>query len=516
MPSPLDVLPTELYLHVFSFLRHDDLANLVRVSHRYQTVIEPMLWTRIEFHRQSFHVDYAHKELKEEERALHRPYQTHPGTIFDHGNSELAQWYFHRQMDNDRNEKMKSFLNLFDPRNVDTSDSVRIEYLAGQIKWLCLPVVCVDTDEEIDERWNWWNVLSRFRNIEYLEISADWTDPDDWTAPHPVVPFQAPQWTMEKLHTLKIRGHVPIEFVQWACRSAPTIKELQLGLLDAPVGSSLYPTRSNPPPSLPSIPSEYEGMTEEEMNDLDDVENLQDAEETAPRALATLTEAITMQFTNLERLNFIRPAEARDPDADSFRETFVSIKSEMNILNEWAMILKATRNTLRDIMLEQRPFAVESEAESTSNKEFMQYYCHGPGYQRFLQVVLPVLLEDADWPALRSIRLFGFEYHDKIHHGNGTGNIGESSLPGVDLVRQLKERFPEVSVQSGTGRRMLFVPQTGEVESGGDVLDCQNSFEYEDMFDMEGGKEQKQLNEELRKAIVQYDSYDNQQTSTAL
>jgi hypothetical protein len=73
MSSLLYGLPTELLLHILTFIHHDDLAIVARLSRYFQGIVEPVLWTKIEFHSPLFHEHYIHKQLREEQVALQRP-----------------------------------------------------------------------------------------------------------------------------------------------------------------------------------------------------------------------------------------------------------------------------------------------------------------------------------------------------------------------------------------------------------------------------------------------------------
>ncbi|KAF2186922.1 hypothetical protein K469DRAFT_705452 [Zopfia rhizophila CBS 207.26] len=449
MPSPIDVLPSELFFRVTTFLRHHDLTVLTRVSRKFHEIIQPLLWTKIELHRPSFHEDYAHKELRGEEEAMNRPYQLDSTTWRPEN-----KW----KMDMEWEPKLTEFISIFEEDTM--ADRARARHLASMTRWLCLTVVPYLDDRH---KRDVWNALAMFTNLEYLEVSAFWSSDNE------VVPLKLDTPPMSKLRTVKLRGYVPADFVRHVCQNAPGITELQLALLDAPIGSSLYDNRKNPPPKAHA--EDYEGMTEQELDALDDVENFESEECVAPRPLACLNSGIISRLTSLTCLYLCRPSKAKDFDNEyAFHDIYVSVPADKRALYEWAALIRATRSTLVHLTFDQRPVGDENEPDGTRNTEFMVYYCHGPGYQRFVDIVLPVLLEDDAWPALRSIHLFGFETDGRDiskYIPNYTGRIHR----GVDLKRQLSERFPDADVIVGLGRRMLVEEETGEVCSGGDVLD---------------------------------------------
>lgn len=488
MSSLLDVLPAELLLHVLTFLRHADLALLARLSQQYQAIVEPILWTKIEFHSPSFHEHYMHKQLKEEE-APQRPYHQYIIKPPDNDNQTLA--YGGYEKDEEYHYKVRKFLKVL--QNDHKGDQKRVDDLAGHVRWLCLPVNGMSANWR--EKSDPWNALAVLKNLEYLEISAFWKPLEE------VVPFSSSSHTLLKLSNLKLRGYIPAEFVDYLLRSASTITNLEMGLLDVPLG---YVEPEYSPPPLSPTPTQSDGnedmadpdASEEVGNSpppypvqLEDVENVEEAVEAsvmnedidsfgaaiAPRSLACLEPSTISQFTSLNRLYLCRPSEAEDQSdyMTVTTEVFTSVRADRQILDEWAALLRAVRNTIVHLTFDQRPVGDENAPDGTGNDVFVFLYNHGPGYHRFVEYVLPVLLGDGEWPALKSIQLFGFEWDGrKLEDGWYTVRTGE----GVDIDKQLQQRFPNVAVFSALGKRMLFTSDTGEVDSGGDVLDTSNSF----------------------------------------
>jgi hypothetical protein len=231
----------------------------------------------------------------------------------------------------------------------------------------------------------------------------------------------------------------------------------------------------NSPLPSPVQPEEVENVEEAEEASVMDEDTNSYGAAIAPRSLVCLEPSTISQFTSLNRLYLCRPSEAED-QSDTMSvstEVFTSVKADRQILDEWAALLRVVRNTIVHLTFDQRPVGDENEPDGTANDEFMFLYNHGPGYHRFVEHVLPVLLGDGEWPALKSIQLFGFEWDGrKLEDYWYTARSGE----GVDIGKQLQQRFPDVSVFSALGKRMLFKDDTGEVDSGGDVLDTDNSF----------------------------------------
>ncbi|KAF2707477.1 hypothetical protein K504DRAFT_457968 [Pleomassaria siparia CBS 279.74] len=433
MASPIECLPNELSLLFTEYLLHGDLALLSRVSKHFQAIIEPILWTKVELHSPSFHEHYIHKELQETEKALHRPYQ------FDHA----VETEYRSDRDSHHDKKALLFVNVLNNRH--NSDPGRIRHLAGLVRWLCLPVANMYSEED---GVGACSALASLANLEYLEISAF------WNPPYKPVPFSAFPDPLSKLRTLKLRGYVPGEFVSYVYQSASTITELELGLLVHPAGLEMC-----------------QGA-EEYLLSCARAEERDESGKYVVYVEAYMAPTIH-QFTSLTRLYLCRPTPIEeDQDAHFFDfcgfSDFPSIiSSEFGVLDEWATLLQATRNTLVHVTLDHRPVGDEYEPRNTSNIEYMIENCHGDGYFQFVDTVLPVFLHEQDWPALQTIQLFGFEC-DNLDHP-----LYEQ---GFDIDKQLQERFPNVRVTTGIGKRILYQYDTGTVVDWGDVLDSPDGF----------------------------------------
>ncbi|KAF1996706.1 hypothetical protein P154DRAFT_525404 [Amniculicola lignicola CBS 123094] len=466
MSSILEVLPTELLLQVLTYLRTADLAGLLPVSKRFKKIIEPMVWSKIELHRPCFHEDYALLQLQPLEEAVQRPYQHYRirdvmmSVRFDDQDS----------MKQDFDEKTSLFFRNFEAWYIaeDEKKKTRAEELARLVKWLCLPVngpwgldpAFEFTPADESKKSDPWNALAKMRNLEYLEISADW---ETYERAMPFNKDAAPKMT--RLKTVKLRGHLPKAFVRHVLRNGEGITELQLGILDKPLESALDEVQEKS-----SSESDCEGEYQDEGEEEDD-ESIYD-ETMAPRGLACLTPDMILSFTSLTCLYLMRPAEGNEGIAREYYS--VSGPAERHVLREWAYLLRATRRTLTHLILDHRVIGDENAPDGTDNDTYMVFYCHGPGYYRFVNIVLPVLLED-EWPNLQSVKLFGIDLDgiDKSEYELLDGG-------GEDVTQQLKRRFPTVKIESALGRRMLFESGSGTVETGGDVLDCVNGFTPEE------------------------------------
>jgi hypothetical protein len=425
MPSPIDDFPVEVFEYVVSNLSMGDLFLLLQVSKAYQTFLEPLLWTGIEMHRRDFHVQNAHDSLRAEE-ATERP-------KLPYDNGPECDGEIH-DLDTNAHGRAEKFLKTFSTHKKwgKGLSEVRRSYLGSLIKWLCLPInpgLPYAHPDDIDP----WNSFASFVNLEYLEISGFWVPPSTST------PFSTPERGLAKLRTLKLRGYFPKEFVQWLLKEPACIEELQLGIIDAPVGRDEEFVKSE---SLEDFSHEY----------------------CAPRALACLTVDIMGRLTNLKRLYLCKPANG-DKEDEHYGTLFFSKPSDRRILEEWNALLRATRKTLEHLTLDQRPVADENVADGTINKAYVRRCANGPSYQRFVKMVLPALLEDDACTNLKVIRLFGFERDDE---GVDVECYGDPDYPdgSVDVPSQLQAAFPSAEVRSYGGRRMIIWNDSGEILSG--------------------------------------------------
>jgi hypothetical protein len=464
MPSPIGVLPTELFQEILNYLSHGDLVQLMRVSRQFHKLLEPMIWTRIKLHRFSHHEDYVYKQLREEEAVLQRPYHLTPliVDIADARGEELYDDMVNTHLKYE--EKSCLLLHQFSAKLVRGSslpepNSARMEHLASLVRWLCIPVngLCISNSIMTRNRIRLdpWNVIPRFMNLEYLEVTAAWRGKKN------VVRFDASaRWKpMEKLKTIKLRGYVSREFVRYICSNAPNLTELQLAVINDP---------ARPGSCVDSESGDDDDKEYEEEDKAYKEEAGRWACVDGPRPLSCLPSEIVSTINSLESLFLCRLVEGRVNGMTTLG-TYMSPKVDRRILNEWTALIRANRGTLACLTLDQRIVATDNDAGNSSNVEFMHHYCNGISYQRFVRIVLPALLEEADWPKLRQIRLCGFE----------TNQI-EKNEDSIDFVGLLKDRFKKgVEVSNVLGRRIVILDRSSEIETAGDILDSSNSFDYD-------------------------------------
>ncbi|KAJ7825414.1 hypothetical protein B0H14DRAFT_3468601 [Mycena olivaceomarginata] len=444
--SRLDSLANELRMRICSFLRPHDLCALMRVNRAFHSLIEPMLYSKMELHRPGYHEHYQYPDaISSGER---RNY--HENDAGDY--PEDTTW-----QDSRYTAQAFDFLKVFENPDGDNIQpcvrTSRSQAIANQVRFLCLETDLYHDEQKLVDPWG---TVASFRNIEHLELTVGWPyDYKDWdSAAQAFASMDHPP--LDKLRTVRLRGYLPKEFVRYVCQGATGITDLELALLDRPIGSSNANERKNPPPGWKDIESEVDGDA------WLDGEN----EDTASDKDSDAEDYENEECCRAPRLTLRRPAESLNPGLD-MQGVYVSLKSDLAILSEWAALIRATRSTLEHLVLDQRPFAEEIETDSTGDTEFLVHYPYGPGYERFVEYCLPALLEEtAEWPNLKSIRLYGFDVPPEMAEKHS------SPIKPQKLGLQVEARFKPlgVDVRSGLGRRMLYEDDDGVVRSRGDGL----------------------------------------------
>ncbi|KAJ7319292.1 hypothetical protein DFH08DRAFT_942256 [Mycena albidolilacea] len=458
--SPLDSLANELRMHICSFPRHHDLCTLMRVNRAFHSLIEPMLYSNMELHRPGYHEHCRYPDAisSGERRNYHEnDAGDYPEDTFYQDLRYIAQAF----------DFLKVFENLDGDNIQPCVRTSRSQAIANQVRFLCIETdLYHDNDKQklVDP----WGTIASFRNLEHLELTVGWPyDYKDWdSAAQAFASMDHPP--LDKLRTVRLRGYLPKGFVQYVCQGAMGIIDLELALLDRPIGSSKYDERKNPLPGWKHIEPEIDGDAwldgedEDTASDKDsDGEDFEHEECVAPRALPTLLDSgidLAAHFSSLTRLTLCRPAESLNPVSD-IQSVYVSLKSDLAILSEWAAVIRATRGTLEHLVLDQRPFAEHIERDSTGDVEFLVRYPYGPGYERFVEHCLPALLEEIKWPNLKSIRLYGFDVPPEMAEKHSL------HVKPQKLGLQVEARFKPlgVDVRSGLGRRMLYEEESGVV-----------------------------------------------------
>lgn len=484
----LESLPPEIRARIFDFLNHDSLTRLMRANKALHQHVEPLIWTKIELHRPGYHEYYQYEE--EFDFAVNRDF--HSNRLYHALN--LDSYYLEDEYDRQDDAYCESafwFFKTFTEAMSSADPWTRAHYktLAQKVRFLCLTVELNRDELRID---NCWSVLALFQNLEHLELIVKWPyDFHIWDAATDA--FQSEDHLpLTKLHTLHLRGYLPKKLVIYLCQRASTIEDLELALLDRPIGGINRYCRENPPPG-PDEPSPDDDASSSSSIDISSSASDEsfDHEQIAPRALAALLDTdLLNSFTSLTHLSLIRPAESSKGDQHHHEpDVYVSPVSEQQILEEWRRLMAACRSSLEHLVIDQRPMAEEIEADSTGDAEDLILYPYGPGYRNFVERVLPILLGDeaAEFPKLKSIRLYGFDVPSDIEEGylkRRPSRMTPLYRIGETLVGKVEARFGAlgVNVECGLGRRMIYEDEDGTVRSigadgfGGRMIEANEAF----------------------------------------
>ncbi|OBS20366.1 hypothetical protein FPOA_06738 [Fusarium poae] len=160
---------------------------------------EPLLWTNIEFHHQSFHLLSDSRHPSPKTPAVQRFYCGEPDS--EYSGACKAEGFFNMLQD---------LLH----ENVD------------RLKQLCARVESICTALSLD--MNFWQFLPYFINITSLELYGDpW---DRYRGGHR--PFDMPATLLTKLHYVRLDGEIPRHIVAWILSSCASDERLELALLD--------------------------------------------------------------------------------------------------------------------------------------------------------------------------------------------------------------------------------------------------------------------------------------------
>ncbi|KAJ6497309.1 hypothetical protein C8R45DRAFT_1071948 [Mycena sanguinolenta] len=438
-------LANELQAHICGFQDYHNLTVLMRVNKSLSRLVEPMLYSQVELHAPDYHEYYRYPSEIDSIPNEHRKYWTEAPVYPEL--KELRASY-----------KTDSFMTLFQDTDASGPPRARREALAKHVRLLCLELSLENSDTHAADPFG---IIASFQNLAHLELTMNWPYPHQiWNkAARDFLAKSHPP--LENLHTLRLRGYLPKEFVQYLCRGTTGILDLELAVLDRPIGSTLVGNRMNPPRKRKSEGYEDdddddEDDDEDDTNENSDAENFKHEECIAPRALAALGDVnLDRQFPYLARLRLCRPAESLR--RRSFQDVYVSVASDIAILKEWAALIGAARGTLEHLILDQRPFAEEIEQDSTGDEEFLRTYAYGPGYDRFVKYALPVLIEDgAEWPQLKSVHLHGFD-DDAVDQSHRLLEVVAARFGPVGVV-----------VRSDLGRRMVYEDDDGVIRGHAD------------------------------------------------
>lgn len=504
MPLQLTELPREIQTNIFTYNRHADLINVARACKALDSVVEPLIWTHIELHDQEWHESdpYRHGILSHIDNPSYRYIEPSPDYLQEYGGSEPTR-FTRETFLRDRVYNLINAIPITRPR------------ILHQMRSICM-TIHFNGDDEKTMPDNLWTLFSRFPNLQALDLTVEWpwSGPEIWEVMDKAFRRSVDSLSLlAGLQDLRLNGYIPQAFARWLLFNSKHLRTLQLAILDRPIGGTRRDDRMNPPPGKQrgDSPDEEEETGDDdgidpEVTDPSDPDTDSNAdsdtsstssfnsEEIAPRALSILPRTDTdtdidllKPLQHLSTLILTRPAESSQPD-DVWRDTYTSLRADTSILHEWTRLIRSSRSTLRHLILDQRPFCEEIELDGTGSTEFMELYPYGPGFERFQEIVLPVLLEEKDergqdvtWPMLESITFYGFDVPEpmetKVHPRVQRRWMSTEVKNEKAFLGKVRRRFQGrnggaengagVAVETYLGSRIVFQEESGAVTEDG-------------------------------------------------
>ncbi|UPK89752.1 hypothetical protein LCI18_000687 [Fusarium solani-melongenae] len=325
MRSP-DTLPIETILEISSYLSFSQKSKLSRTCKRINALIEPQIWTDIELHGDGYHE--TRDQIKQPP-----PFKSPSDRV-----------YIGRYRGGWRPERL-SPLNIL--RQLLETDQDRVRKVAGRVRSLCTVISAGDKV---------WDVLPYFSNLEALELYARWDKIDQVTpeVDHP---------PLACLRFAKLFGYIPQAGARWVLRSGPTLERLELGMLDRPLMTPLYPDRDPAP-----LPEEKVGGGD----DYSDYGSLS-ADHTFPRPLGGFLPEEGISMPILRHLFLCSSAHVEDYPLDG-AWTAWSSRAEEASCKDWMGILMASRRTLQTLVLEHKPTLPDIELDTWRESDCLRHF----------------------------------------------------------------------------------------------------------------------------------------------
>ncbi|KAF7554799.1 hypothetical protein G7Z17_g2670 [Cylindrodendrum hubeiense] len=448
----LESLPTELFLNITANLTADELTKLTCTCKRINALVHPLLWTNIDL----YHGGYrdTSRELK-----VPQPFIS-PSPWVNHTEENASDLF--RVLEVDK------------PKGAD-----RPKELMAQVKSLCTVVedsssTCV------------WSLLPHFTNLEALQLHGQcWHDLIDEES---IPEISAPP--IPKLRFAKLSAYIPRTVAKWVIfRCGMTLERLELGLLDRPISDERCGDPKFPP--LPRDAVDDSDASDEE-SDYGSVTGMR----VIPRPLGGFLpakndpgseaqscdseETFELLLPRLKHLHLSRPSEKINPGSRASYNPIDyswSSRADEASLADWRRILQASSNTLEVLVLEQRPGAVEIEADSVNSPEYMRSDEAGLGSKLLIDMLEELLEQEDGFRALRCVYLYG------IPVGKSHGKPSEH-VPGGRLMRLLERR--NVTCEARLGSWCYFDDYTGEARWEREIDNEDEGEDEEDRGDVGG------------------------------
>ncbi|KAG8668264.1 hypothetical protein FPOAC2_07554 [Fusarium poae] len=398
----MDLFPDEIVSIIINNASAHELAQLSRTSKRLNRLTEPLLWTNIEFHHQSFHLLSDSRHPSPKTPAVQRFYCGEPDS--EYSGACKAEGFFNMLQD---------LLH----ENVD------------RLKQLCARVESICTALSLD--MNCWQFLPYFINITSLELYGDpW---DRYRGGHR--PFDIPATLLTKLHYVRLDGEIPRHIVAWILSSCASVERLELALLDT--GITTEETIEDDFPRFPEdifTPPEYP-----EYGRLSGWAAI-------PRPLSNFLPCpedwMSLKLPRLRHLHLCQPSQSNL--SQRMVSYFWSTTAEVAAHRDWEKILQASCATLETLVVEQRIGMEHGDGACGEADYFFRKDQDGLGSELLTNMLKRVMTERQS-PALKRFYLRGIIVGSKTR-GEPIGDV-----PGGRFMRFLERKGIECEARFGEG-----------------------------------------------------------------
>lgn len=438
----LDALPPELINHILKYLPSDTLTKMARVSKKHRDLAQSALWRSIELHRRD-----AHNEQ----------FGLSTDVIRMNLDSELCDpWSYRNSLGNDadfihHNSKFGTAIRKLYRSAGESQAWTRI---APFVRHICLTVTS-RTPLQV------WDMILSLPHLTALEVIGDesvCSGAKQLAQPRTLRP---PSSTAVK--NIRLRGYIPAIFTKELCKaSASSINSLDLGILE--------------PPKV------YVGDKE----DQEYQEMLRYPIFVGPRGVLWYEPNESMSFNSLKQVLLCKPGKFDGPPDMSEEENGERYEDEdhgLLELQQWTALLRSFRDTVVEIVLEQRPiylqYLLSCDMEiSTNDKTSFCPMFNSFDSEFYRRILKGVFNDGGAWPKLKKLTLRGINLQ------------GFEEEAGETFESFVARALPGVQVQDVAGNIMFFCTRKGTIMNNDGVdglkpqIDpYQDPFATEDDFD---------------------------------
>ncbi|KAJ4115416.1 hypothetical protein NW768_011268 [Fusarium equiseti] len=407
----MDLLPDEIVSIIVTNASAHELVQLSRTCKRLNRVTEPLLWTNIEFHHQSFHLLLDSKDPPPKTSALQRFYCGEPD--FEHSGACKAD----------------VFLKLL--QDLLHEDVDRLKQLCARVESICTALRLYI---------EFWQFLPYFINVKDLELYGDsWDRYEEGLGP-----LDTSAALLTNLRYVKLDGTIPKHVVAWILSSCTSVERLELALLDTGLGTKetiedgfpRFPEDIYTPPENPTY-GRLSGWA------------------AIPRPLSNFLpcpeDGMSLALPRLRHLHFCQPSQGDlSPRMVNY---FWSMTAEVAAHRDWEKILQASCATLETLVVEQQIGIEHGDGACDDADGFFRKDEDGLGSERLTNMLEKVMTE-RQFPALKQVYLKGIVVGSK-KRGEPIGDV-----PGGRFMGFLERKG--IECEARFGEALWFDGESGE------------------------------------------------------